>query len=122
MKTEDMAVKFKKDEKVKVAGKIWLEKDGIKFFGPGPYDLLSQIAETGSLHIAASTMGISYRKAWVIVDRLNKVTGVEMVRSHKGGSKGGGSTLSKEAILLMRKYKKVATSFGDFLVEGTNRF
>lgn len=107
---------------IQVAGKIWLEKGGVKFFGPGPYELLGKIAETGSLHIAAAEMGISYRKAWLIVDRLNKVMEVPMVVTQKGGSKGGGSTLSKEAVQLMSRYDKLARTFLDFQGKSTKRF
>ena len=98
-----------------IAGKIWIEKDGVKFFGPGPYELLTRIGETGSLHIAAATMGISYRKAWMIVDRLNKVMDKPMVLTQKGGKQGGGSTLSPEAVALMKRYKKLAARFAEFM-------
>jgi molybdate transport system regulatory protein len=101
------------------AGKIWIEKDGVKFFGPGPYELLKCIAESGSLHIAATTMGISYRKAWVIVDRLNKVMDKPMVITQKGGSRGGGSSLSPDALALMEKYRRLARSFAAFLEDSS---
>jgi molybdate transport system regulatory protein len=101
--------------KLQLAGKIWIERDGVKFFGPGPLELLTLIGETGSLHVAAATMGISYRKAWLIVDRLNKAMGHPVVVAQKGGSRGGGSTLSPEALKLMAKYKKLASDFADFL-------
>ena len=117
-----MARKTDKEKDIQIAGKIWLEKDGVKFFGPGPYELLTHISETGSLHIAAATMGISYRKAWMIVDRMNKVMDQPMVVTQKGGKKGGGSTLSKFARELMRKYKKTTVAFDKFLVDRTEQF
>jgi len=110
-----MAKQTKRLPDLHVAGKIWIEKDGVKFFGPGPYELLTRIGETGSLHVAAATMGISYRKAWMIVDRLNKVMDKPMVVTQKGGNKGGGSTLSPEALALMKKYRDLATTFSVFL-------
>jgi len=114
-----MAPKKTKDGQVKAAGKVWLEIDGVKFFGPGPMELLERIDETGSLHIAAKEMGISYRKAWMIVDRMNKVMGESVVLTQKGGDKGGGSTLTKQARELMRKYRKLAKGFEGFLERGS---
>lgn len=116
-----MATAKKKTEGIRVAGKIWLERGGVKFYGPGPHELLAKIAETGSLHIAAAEMGISYRKAWVIVDRLNKVMGVPMVVTQKGGAKGGGSTLSAEAADLMKRYSSLAKDFGAYLDQRTSK-
>lgn len=116
-----MATAKKKSEGIHVAGKVWLEKEGVKFYGPGPHELLAKIAETGSLHIAAAEMGISYRKAWLIVDRLNKVMGIPMVVTQKGGKKGGGSTLSKEAIDLMKRYTLLAKDFGGYLIQRTKK-
>jgi molybdate transport system regulatory protein len=98
-----------------VNGTVWMEQDGVRFFGPGPYELLGRIAEVGSLHVAAATMGMSYRKAWVIVDRINRVMGRPVVVSQKGGMHGGGSTLSPEALELMERYQKLASAFAGFL-------
>ena len=98
-------------------GSVWMEQDGVRFFGPGPHELLTRIAEVGSLHVAAATMGMSYRKAWLIVDRINRVMGSQVVVSQKGGVHGGGSTLSREAMALMERYRKLSKAFDDFLEE-----
>lgn len=102
-----------------VNGSIWLEKNGIRYFGPGPYELLERIAETGSISEAAKQMNLSYKKAWDIINRLNEVEGMPMVATKTGGAKGGGATISKEARLLMKRYAAVRKHFTVFLHKET---
>lgn len=103
-----------------VEGSIWLEKNGIKYFGPGPYELLERIEVTGSISEAAKQMKLSYKKAWEIVNRLNEMEGIPIVSTQTGGSKGGGSFISDEAKLLMKKYASIREKFKLFLQDQTN--
>jgi molybdate transport system regulatory protein len=98
-----------------IKGSVWIEHDGVKYFGPGPYELLRKIDETGSIHEAAKRMGLSYRKAWIIINRMNQVTGKAMVITRTGGTQGGGSEVSPEAKKLMTRYHEVNRRFTSFL-------
>lgn len=102
-----------------VNGSIWLEKNGVRYFGPGPYELLERIEETGSISEAAKQMALSYKKAWDIINRLNEVEGIPMVSTKTGGAKGGGAAISKEAKLLMKQYAAVRKHFTVFLHKET---
>ena len=51
--------------------RCWIDIDGERFFGPGRAELLELIHETGSISKAAKAMGMSYKKAWAMVDGLN---------------------------------------------------
>jgi molybdate transport system regulatory protein len=85
--------------------RCWIDVNGKKFFGPGPVELLQRVGKTGSIAKAAKSMGMSYKKAWKMVDRLNAKGQKPYVVPHKGGEKGGGAELTASA-------KKVLTAYG----------
>jgi molybdate transport system regulatory protein len=62
--------------------------------GPGKIALLEAIRETGSITAAAQSMQMSYRRAWLLVDELNKLLKEPAVATAAGGAKGGGTTLT----------------------------
>ena len=104
-----------------VNGSLWLEGNGTRFFGPGPVELLQLIEETGSINQAAKKMGMSYKKAWEIVNRLNEKVGSPMVITATGGEKGGGSTISEEAKLMVVWYVSLRERFQRFMKAETEK-
>lgn len=62
--------------------------------GPGKAQLLAAIADTGSISAAARQMGMSYRRAWLLVDTMNRCFQTPVVMSSTGGKHGGGAQLS----------------------------
>ena len=62
--------------------------------GPGKIALLEAIRETGSITAAAVAMKMSYRRAWLLVDELNKLLNEPVVATAQGGAMGGGATLT----------------------------
>ncbi len=58
--------------------------------GPGKVALLEEIERSGSISKAARTLGLSYRRAWTLVDTMNKSFESYLVRGSAGGKKGGG--------------------------------
>ena len=82
---------LKKELDIKVGGKLWLESEGERFFGPGPMELLEKIEETGSISSAAKAMNMSYKKAWELINHLNDQTNSPVVIPQTGGEKGGGA-------------------------------
>ena len=105
----------------RVNGSLWLEGDGTRFFGPGPVELLQLIEETGSINQAAKKMGMSYKKAWEIVSRLNEKVGSPMVITATGGEKGGGSTISEEAKQMVEWYIGLREKFRKFMETETQK-
>ena len=63
--------------------------------GPGKISLLEAIRETRSITAAAKSIGMSYRRAWILIDELNASLKKPAVRSAKGGERGGGSELTE---------------------------
>lgn len=87
--------------------RCWIEFGGVKFFGPGPAELLEGIEQEGSLAKSAMNMGMSYKKAWDILDNLNRMSKNKFVESHKGGGKGGRTELTKHGKTFLRQYRSL---------------
>jgi molybdate transport system regulatory protein len=81
--------------------RCWIENDGQKLFGPGPFKLIQLIEEEGSIAAAAKKMNMSYKKAWDIIQHLNSSLDAPVVISQKGGSKGGGAIVTSRGKKLM---------------------
>ena len=62
--------------------------------GPGKAELVEQIAETGSISAAARAMGMSYRRAWQLVEALNRDFREPVVETATGGTRGGGARVT----------------------------
>ena len=102
-------------------GSLWIECKQGRFFGPGKAELLTAIAETGSISKAARQMGMSYKKAWEMVDTLNALTARPVVIPQAGGDKGGGSILTAEALQLIKYHNQLRERFARFLEKETRR-
>ena len=79
--------------------------------GPGKVDLLESIARSGSISQAARERKLSYRRAWNMVDTMNRCFNVPLVISNTGGKGGGGAKLTvtgRKIIELYRKMEKKA--------------
>jgi molybdate transport system regulatory protein len=73
--------------------------------GPGKVALLEAILETGSITAAAKRLEMSYRRAWLLVDEMNRSFRAPVVDSAKGGKEGGGTVVTdtgREVISLYR--------------------
>jgi molybdate transport system regulatory protein len=99
-------------KKKEIRIRCWIEIDGIKFFGPGPAELLEGIQREGSLSQAAKQMGMSYKKAWDIVDDLNARSKVKFVQSFKGGKKGGRAELTEQGQKFVAQYRSLERKIG----------
>lgn len=77
---------------------------GEDFFGPGVYDLLKYIDETGSIQAAAAKMNMSYSKGWKIINRAEKELGFRFLNRCNGGKNGGSSTITPEGRVFMERY------------------
>lgn len=78
--------------------------------GPGKADLLDAIAETGSISAAARAMGMSYRRAWLLVDTMNSCFRSPLVATAKGGAEGGGASLTPTGRKVLEEYRGLAES------------
>jgi molybdate transport system regulatory protein len=89
---------------IRLAYKVWLDKDG-KAFGEGPFRLLKLVEKTGSLHQAAMQMKMSYRKAWLTIGAIEQRLGFPLIERHTGGHSGGGSTITPQGADFISHYE-----------------
>ncbi|MGL4237228.1 winged helix-turn-helix domain-containing protein [Tabrizicola sp.] len=74
-------------------------------FGPGKGELLAQIAETGSIAAAGRAMGMSYKRAWALVEEMNAAFRAPLVTSARGGAGGGGAALTEDGHVVLGAYR-----------------
>ncbi|WP_431284548.1 winged helix-turn-helix domain-containing protein [Humitalea sp. 24SJ18S-53] len=75
--------------------------------GPGKITLLEAIDREGSISAAGRALGMSYKRAWDLVDALNKLLGVAVVEASTGGYRGGGATLTDAGRNLVADYRAI---------------
>lgn len=75
--------------------------------GPGKIALLEAVERTGSITAAAKSLDMSYRRAWLLLDEMNRALKTPAVDSAKGGSAGGGSALTASGRELIALYRRI---------------
>jgi molybdate transport system regulatory protein len=77
------------------------------YLGPGRADLMELIAETGSIAAAGKRMGMSYKRAWSLVQALNEGFGKPLVETSRGGAAQGGAALTPVGSEVLRRYRQM---------------
>ena len=75
--------------------------------GPGKIRLLEAIAKTGSISQAGRSLDMSYRRAWLLVDDMNRCFREPVVTTQPGGARGGGAALTPFGLELIEKYRSI---------------
>jgi molybdate transport system regulatory protein len=75
--------------------------------GPGKIALMELISKHGSMAAAGKEMGMSYRRAWLLVDEINQMFREPLVEKHMGGSGGGGARLTKLGRDVVGRYRAI---------------
>lgn len=75
--------------------------------GPGKIALLEALERTGSITAAAKSLDMSYRRAWLLLDEMNRSLQQPAVESAKGGVSGGGSVLTDSGRKLIALYRRI---------------
>lgn len=87
--------------------KIRVTHGNLIAIGPGKADLLEAIDRCGSISAATKKMGMSYRRAWELVDVMNKCFKQPLVSSSPGGPHGGGAQLTEFGYLILQTYRNL---------------
>lgn len=80
--------------------------------GPGKAELLQAIARSGSISAAARDMGMSYRRAWLLVDTMNQSFRQPLVVTETGGQRGGGASVTEFGLDVLRRYLEMEAKAG----------
>ena len=78
---------------------------GRETVGIGKIELLEAIAETGSISAAAASMGMDYRRAWLLLKSTQDAFSVPLFVTQRGGSGRGGASLTPEGEELIHSYR-----------------
>ena len=91
--------------------------------GPGKARLLECIRDTGSISAAARDMRMSYKRAWLLLDSMNRAFSQPVIIAAPGGAKGGGATLTEFGAEVLERYRRIhdraaATAIDDLAALG----
>ncbi|KAA1248173.1 winged helix-turn-helix domain-containing protein [Aquimarina sp. RZ0] len=98
-----------------IKSRIWIEGEEGVFLGEGRIKILKTIIDEGSLSKAAKTLGMSYKKAWNLVNSINKNAASPIVITNTGGSGGGGTFITEYGLEMIHSFEKINKNCWDFL-------
>ena len=86
---------------------VRIDLDASGRIGPGKILLLEQIQRSGSISAAGRAMEMSYKRAWDLVDEVNRICRQAAVERQTGGKNGGGAVLTPFGLSLVARYRKI---------------
>jgi molybdate transport system regulatory protein len=86
---------------------VRIDLDSEGRIGPGKIQLLENIQQFGSISAAGRAMDMSYKRAWDLVDEINRLCRQAAVERQTGGKNGGGAMLTPFGISLVSRYRKI---------------
>lgn len=86
---------------------VRIDLDSEDRIGPGKILLLERINECGSISAAGRAMDMSYKRAWDLVDEINRICRQAAVERQTGGKNGGGAVLTPFGLSLVARYRKI---------------
>ncbi|ATA53066.1 MULTISPECIES: winged helix-turn-helix domain-containing protein [Comamonadaceae] len=93
--------------KSKAQFRLRIYRDDTIAIGPGKIAVLEAVAETGSISAAARLLGMSYRRAWMLIDEMNQTLASPAVNTAAGGSRGGGTALTPVGEDIVKRYRAI---------------
>jgi len=99
----------------KIKSRIWIEFEDHVLLGEGRVQLLKAIDDTGSLSQAAKSLNISYKKAWDLIDSVNKSAKEPLTITSTGGKGGGGAELTQYGKSLISAFDNINKNCWEFL-------
>jgi molybdate transport system regulatory protein len=90
--------------------------------GPGKAELIERIAETGSISAAGRAMGMSYRRAWQLVESLNAAYREAVVVTAVGGERGGGARVTPYGRRLVAQFRAMELKASKAIAADVKRY
>ena len=90
--------------------------------GSGKADILQAVAETGSISAAARRMNMSYRRAWLLIDTMNRCFRQPVVDAAQGGKGGGGAQITDFGRVVLKEFRAVEAGAVKAVTKAMPRF
>ncbi|MBE0650747.1 MAG: LysR family transcriptional regulator [Bacteroidales bacterium] len=103
------------DQNINIRFRVWVDKGELPYLGIGRIVLLENIIEHGSITKGAEAINMSYRKAWQLVEDMNKLSNKPLVEKRLGGKEGGGAIVTDEGRKIIKKFYELQSQVEDFL-------
>lgn len=87
--------------------RFWIKLEPDLSIGPGKAELLEGVRDKGSIAAAGRRMGMSYKRAWTLIEEMNRGFRSPLVAAAKGGEKGGGARLTQLGAAILRHYRRM---------------
>jgi molybdate transport system regulatory protein len=112
-------------ERVKPQLSIRVDFGPDRRLGPGKVRLLEEVAAHGSISAAGRALGMSYKRAWDLIEDVNSMFAMPVVESRSGGKQGGGATLTDFGKMVVQRYRgmekaaaRATEAYLDFFTQG----
>ena len=105
-----------------IKSRIWIEGENGVFLGEGRIKILKAIMTHGSLSKAAKSLGMSYKKAWTLVDSINKNATTPIVTTNTGGQGGGGTVITEYGMKMIMAFDNINKNCWDFLDQQLEKY
>ncbi len=105
----------------KIGLRVWIEREGQAVLGAGRAELLAAIESERSITKAAKMVGMSYRRAWTMIQEVNKAAGEPLVEAAVGGKQGGGARLTPKGRAAVEVYDAVRQSLTESAASALGR-
>lgn len=93
------------DDSLEPQVKLRILFGGHAMLGPGKVLLLEHIRDLGSISAAGRAMGMSYKRAWSLVEEMNAAFSLPLVDSARGGAGGGGAVVTTAGLAVIAAYR-----------------
>src|SRR5687767_15172740 len=87
--------------------RFWIKLAPDLSIGPGKAQLLEGIRDKGSIAAAGRRMGMSYKRAWTLIEEMNRCFRAPVVTAAKGGERGGGARLTAVGTAVLHHYRRM---------------
>ncbi|MDG6773683.1 winged helix-turn-helix domain-containing protein [Thiomicrorhabdus sp. ZW0627] len=106
----------------RIRARFWITGEKQGYLGIGRIQLLENVARYGSINRAAKEMGMSYKKAWKLIEEMNNMSDRPLVVKAQGGKSGGGTSLTEEGESLIKRFRELESELIEFLENASKRF
>lgn len=99
----------------KISGRIWIDCNSESFLGQGKIEIIEKIKELGSLRKAAAEMKMSYRQAWLNINKMNQLAPKPLVILKRGGKDGGIAQITEFGEKILLTFQNIQADFENFI-------